>query len=570
MLVGAVTQLDFVWLVADTLNAFMAFPNLVSLVLLSPVVVKVTNDYFAARPRDYPRRRQPPVAIPAMMRAIARISESDYRALHSKAMPGEGGVTRRRRSNRPGNSQVPGPARPQHSGKRPERAHRRSKPGIRAKLSGSSHGGGRAARAARVSECEMTQIAVIGAGVTGLTTAYELLDRGFDVTVFDRHRYAAMETSFANGGQLSASNAEVWTQWGTVLKGLKWMLSADAPLLVNPAPTLHKMRWMAEFLSNIPNYRRNTVETVRLAIAARAVLFEMAAREGIDFDLEQRGILHFYDRQKDLAHARMVNGLLAEGGLVRRELSPAEIREVEPALVGDFVGGFLTESDSSGDIHKFTMGLARACARRGADLRFGTEIDGVEAVDGGVRIVCGGREEAFDGVVVSAGIRSRDLARHSATGSTSTRSRATRSPWRSTTPTARPPRPGSACSTTGRRSSPAASAPTASASPAPPSSTAPTATSAPTASGRWSNGASGTSPASSTEQVTPWAGLRPMMPSMLPRVGRGKQPGVFYNTGHGHLGWTLSAATARIVAGSVAAELKPQRSFVPTLVAAAA
>ena len=144
----------------------------------------------------------------------------------------------------------------------------------------------------------MTKIAVIGAGVTGLTTAYALLDRGFEVTVFDRNRYAAMETSFANGGQLSASNAETWTQWGTVLKGLKWMLSADAPLLVNPAPTLHKMRWMAEFLSNIPNYKKNTIETVRLAIAARSVLFEMADREGIDFDLEKRGILHFYSRRR--------------------------------------------------------------------------------------------------------------------------------------------------------------------------------------------------------------------------------------------------------------------------------
>ena len=82
----------------------------------------------------------------------------------------------------------------------------------------------------------------------------------------------------------------------------------------------------------------------------------------------------------------MVNSLLAEGGLVRRELSPAEVREVEPALHGDFVGGFLTESDSSGDIHKFTIGLAAACARRGADLRFGTDVYDVAAVDGGVRI----------------------------------------------------------------------------------------------------------------------------------------------------------------------------------------
>ena len=83
----------------------------------------------------------------------------------------------------------------------------------------------------------MKTIAVIGGGITGVTTAYALAKRGFQVTLFEQHRYAAMETSFANGGQLSASNAEVWNHTSTILKGIKWMLKSDAPLLVNPKPS---------------------------------------------------------------------------------------------------------------------------------------------------------------------------------------------------------------------------------------------------------------------------------------------------------------------------------------------
>jgi len=79
----------------------------------------------------------------------------------------------------------------------------------------------------------VAHIVVIGAGITGITTAYSLLDHGHTVTVFDRHRYAAMETSFANGGQLSASNAEVWNHPATLVKGIKWLFRRDAPLLLN-------------------------------------------------------------------------------------------------------------------------------------------------------------------------------------------------------------------------------------------------------------------------------------------------------------------------------------------------
>src|SRR3954454_7869120 len=119
-------------------------------------------------------------------------------------------------------------------------------------------------------------IAVIGAGITGVTTAYALAEKGYTVTVFDRQRYAAMETSYANGGQLSASNAEVWNNWSTVLKGLGWLFRRDAPLSLNLRPSWHKYSWLAEFVANIPNYRTNTVATTRLAIEARQHLLAMA------------------------------------------------------------------------------------------------------------------------------------------------------------------------------------------------------------------------------------------------------------------------------------------------------
>ena len=260
----------------------------------------------------------------------------------------------------------------------------------------------------------MPHIAIIGAGITGVTTAYALLERGYRVTVLDRHRYAAMETSFANGGQLSASNAEVWNSAATILKGLRWMLRSDAPLLMNPKPSWHKYSWIGEFVGHIGRYRTNTIETTRLAIEARKHLFSIAQRENIAFDLERRGILHVYHDKAGFDAGLRVNTLLQQGGLDRRPVTADEIRSIEPALQTTCYGGFFTPSDATGDIHKFTRGLADACIRRGASFVHEAEVDAIARGDDGFRIgwneaashdagVATRHELQADGIVICAG-----------------------------------------------------------------------------------------------------------------------------------------------------------------------
>ncbi|MFT4266498.1 MAG: D-amino acid dehydrogenase [Xenophilus sp.] len=402
----------------------------------------------------------------------------------------------------------------------------------------------------------MQSIAIIGGGITGVTSAYALARRGFAVTLFERHRYAAMETSFANGGQLSASNAEVWNHGSTVLKGLKWMFKADAPLLVNPRPTWHKLSWFAEFIAAIPQYRENTIETTRLAIAAREHLFAWAEAEGIDFDLKKAGILHIYRDRAGFEHAGEVSKLLAVGGLPRHAVTPGEMRTIEPTLAGDYYGGYFTESDATGDIHKYTVGLAAACERLGVRIVYGADVralrsDGRRAT---VQLAGGGsgdEEQSFDALLVCAGVASRSLAAQLG-------DRINVYPVK-----------GYSITVNLLDAASQAGAPTVSLL----DDAAKLVTSrlgtdrfrvAGTAEFNgidrdiradrirplvdWVNACF---PQVSTRQAVPWAGLRPMRPNMMPRVGRGRRPNVFYNTGHGHLGWTLSAVTADMVAGLV-------------------
>lgn len=419
-------------------------------------------------------------------------------------------------------------------------------------------------------EIKMTKIVVIGAGITGVSTAYSLLSQGYDITVLERQRYAAMETSFANGGQLSASNAEVWNHWSTVIKGIKWMLKADAPLLMNPMPSWHKYSWLAEFISNITRYRDNTVATTRLAISARQHMFDIADREGIEFDHVARGILHIYWDKPGFDHATKVNKLLNEGGLERRRVTPEEIASIEPALHGKFYGGFFTPSDSTGDIHKYTTGLARACERLGGTFEYDALVARIDRRDR-FRLsysVHGGEGKAAeqvleaDGIVVCAGSASRQFAAmlgdrlniypvkgYSITVNLDDDRTQSAAPWVSLLDDR-----------------------------------------AKIVTSRLGDGrlrVAGTAefngynrdirddrirplvdwtrelfPGVNTNRVVPWAGLRPMMPNMMPRVGKGRTPGVFYNTGHGHLGWTLSAGTSAVLAEIVAKAFRSEARLV--------
>jgi len=415
----------------------------------------------------------------------------------------------------------------------------------------------------------MKSIAVIGGGITGVTTAYALAKRGLSVTLFEKHRYAAMETSFANGGQLSASNAEVWTHWSTMLKGIKWMLRSDAPLLVNPKPSWHKVSWFAEFMASIPHYRQNTIATARLAIAAREHLFAWARAEGVEFDLKRQGILHIYRDQQGFEHAGEVSKLLAAGGLTRRAVTPEEMRAIEPTLAGTYYGGYFTESDSTGDIHKFTLGMAAAIERLGVRCIYGQDVaalhsDGTHA---SVTVGAGAQRQThrFDALVVCAGVASRAFAAQLG-------DRVNIYPVKGYSITVHLPDESSQLA-------------------APNVSLLDDETKLVTSRlGIDRFRVAGTAefngfnkdiradrirplidwvnqcfPGVNTRQVVPWAGLRPMMPNMMPRLGRGRRGNVFYNTGHGHLGWTLSAVTADMVGDVVQDAMRGVKVLRPSM-----
>jgi D-amino-acid dehydrogenase len=380
-------------------------------------------------------------------------------------------------------------------------------------------------------------IAVIGAGIAGLTTAYYLAREGYSVTVYEAERYPAMKTSFANGGQVSVSNSEVWTTWSNVKKGIKWMFKKDAPLLIRPRLDWAQWKWMAKFLYYTATgvYEKNTKETIRLGLEASKLYKEIGFEEGMSFNQSPSGILHFYKDLTYFEHAKQAQSIYQSNGVAWDILGPMQTKSLDRTLVDvkDIVGGAWTWHDWTGDIHKFCYQLANILEKKyGVTFHYNWKINHLEEVS------------YYDAVVVANGVGSEKLANSvgdslgiypvKGYSITINNVEAKHLP----TVSLLDDQAKIVTASLGNRFRVAGTAELA---------------------GEnydirrdriqplldWVHT---NFPNINTHDYTQWACLRPMTPNMMPVVHQSKKiNNIFYHAGHGHLGWTLSPATAKQV-----------------------
>ncbi|HEX2197111.1 MAG TPA: D-amino acid dehydrogenase [Burkholderiales bacterium] len=413
------------------------------------------------------------------------------------------------------------------------------------------------------------KVLVLGAGVIGVTTAWYLSKSGHDGDVVDRQPRAGMETSFANGGQVSVSHAEPWANPSAPLKVLKWLAREDAPLLFRLRPDLRQWLWGLSFLRECTpaRTRRNIRQLVTLGLYSRAALQALREETGIEYDHLTRGILHFYTSQAELDAALEPARVMREHGCDLEMLTPEQCVAIEPALASSksfLVGGSMTHSDESGDAHIFTQRLAALATQRGVQflrrnvlalLKAGGRIDGVHVE---------GEMLKADAYVVSLGAYSPlitrpvgiDLNIYPAKG------------YSATVPVADASKAFSVSLTDdeyklvfsrlGDRLRIAGTAEL----------------------NGYDTGLNETRCRAllrRTEALFPgagdmaqaqfWTGLRPATPSNVPYIGATRYPNLFLNTGHGTLGWTHSCGSARALADIVSGR-EPEIDFAFTRTAA--
>ncbi len=230
------------------------------------------------------------------------------------------------------------------------------------------------------------KVLVLGAGITGIPSAWYLAQQGHEVTVIDRQKQAGLETTYANGAQISVSYAEPWANPGAPLKLLKWLGRDDAPLLfrlkMDPQQWLWGLRFLWECLPG--NTRDNTIAILALALYSRDCLQQLRKDTNIEYEHLERGIMTYYTDPKGYQEGLEAARVMREYGCERNEVTMDEAISIEPALKASrnkIAGALYTPSDETGDAFVFTQKLAQMCRDKGVNIRYGIEVQGVRAAE---------------------------------------------------------------------------------------------------------------------------------------------------------------------------------------------
>ncbi len=413
------------------------------------------------------------------------------------------------------------------------------------------------------------KVVVLGSGIIGTSSAWWLRQAGHDVVVLDRCAGPGLETSFANGGQISVSYAEPWASPQAPLRVLQWMLRDDSPLLFRPRADLHQWLWGLRFFREClparlePNIRA----MLQLAAYSLRTLREMRAELQLEYDAVSRGILTFYRRQQDFEQAQRSASILRDLGVDRRIVSADEVISIEPALARRrelVVGGDYTVDDESGDAYKFTAQLAERAQHAGVAFMFSTQITRLLAEGGRIYAVevigPDGRYSRIhgDAFVVALGSHSPQLLRPLGISCPVYPTKG----YSATFPVLDPSGAPTVSLTDyghkvvftrlGDRLRVAGTAELSGYS-------------------RALNTVRCEALTLITRQLFPegvldintpnyWSGLRPSTPSGVPLVGRTRIRNLFLNTGHGTLGWTMGAGSGKVLADIVSGR-QPEPEF---------
>ena len=233
------------------------------------------------------------------------------------------------------------------------------------------------------------KIVILGAGVIGVTTAHYLARQGHEVTVIDRQGGPALETSFANAGEISPGYSSPWAAPGIPAKAVKWLFMRHAPLILQPQVDPATVRWLLALLRNCTSarYALNKARMVRLADYSQVVQTALNEELGLEYDHRTQGTLQLFRTQKQLDGIYKDTEVLREGGVPFEVLDQDGCIAAEPGLKATrdlFVGGLRLPKDETGDCYKFTVALAAVAAANGVAFQYGTAIQGLIAEGGRV------------------------------------------------------------------------------------------------------------------------------------------------------------------------------------------